>query len=369
MTKKVKILLVNSYSFEAIYENWQKGINPSHFLMGKIELDMMDDFEVVILKHEKYRWLNKLGNWLKLPHLDQQIRALLILRDFDLLYLPYPMSNSRLITTLKLLRIISTPIVVLLHQAVIKKPKENSFSNWLARKSFQQYDAYACFSHELLRKTVKDLRINKETDKQKFFHIKWGADSLFYKKLSKPTSSNKDGFAVCAGTQDRDFDTVIEAFKGLAINLKIYCTPSTAPRLDSLPDNVTVDTSWVPYTKLLEEYVDSTFIIIPIKDEVKNNGNTLGLTVLLDAIALGKPVAMTYHPYIDIDIEQENIGKWVVNNDVAEWKQKLRELSSDREGLITMGTNAKNLYLTKYNSTQFANEMADLFSTVIRKKQ
>src|SRR5690606_38376236 len=308
----------------------------------------------------------KLGSWLKLPHLDQQIRALLILKKFDILYLPYPLSNSRLITALKLLRIISTPIVVLLHQAVIKNPKENSFSNWLARRSFQQFNAYACFSHRVLQKTIEDLRISEETDKQKFFHINWGADSLFYQKISRPTWSNNENFAVCAGTQDRDFNTVIEAFRGLAINLKIYCTPSTAPNLDNLPENVKVDTSWVPYTKLLEEYVNSSFILIPIKNEVKDNGNTLGLTVLLDAMALGKPVIMTYHPYIDVDIEQENIGKWVMNNDLAEWKQKLIELSNEKERLITMGINAKNLYLTKFNSTEFAKEMADLFFTVLR---
>jgi glycosyltransferase involved in cell wall biosynthesis len=364
MKKKIKILLVNSYSFDTIYENWKKNANPSHYLMGKIELDQTDEFEVTLLQHEKYKWLNRIGSFLKLPLLDQQVRTLFQLRKYDILYFPYPMSNSRLITTLKSLGLISTPIVVLVHQRVIDNPNKRSFSNWLARKSYQQFNAYACFSKNLLEKTVADLELSTKDAAKKFFHIRWGADHVFYQHLKQPLQPAQEKFAICAGTQDRDFNLIIEAFRHLDYRLKIYCTPATAPQVDVLPPNVTIDTSWVPYTQLLEEYMNSSFIIIPIKEEVKNKGNTYGLTVLLDAIALGIPAVMTYHPYVDIDIEKENIGKFVTNNTPRGWREVLTDMISKEEQFPIMGANAKNLYKTKYNSLIFSQEMAQLFKSV-----
>jgi glycosyltransferase involved in cell wall biosynthesis len=353
----IKILLANSYDFKKIYNNWENKINPSHFLMGKIELDDYDDFLVDILPFEKYNWLNKLGHFLKIPNLDQQIRILLSLSRYDVLYFPYPLSNSRLIMFLKFIGFLKTPAVILAHQSYAG----SSLTNRVLLKSFMKKNYIAFLSENLMKNTIEYLSVDPQVAKRGLKTVNWGPDTVFYRDVLNDISLVNSDFAVCAGTINRDFDMLIQAFTGLKSNLKIFCTPSNYSNKLSIPENVTIDNSWIAYTELLKEYRNAAFIIIPIKEEVKNQGDTFGLTVLLDAVAIGKPVLMTYHPYIDLDIEAENIGMWVRDNTVSGWKTKLIEMFEKKDQYETMRINALNLYKTRVNADIFATEMAEIF--------
>ncbi|MFC4871359.1 glycosyltransferase family 4 protein [Negadavirga shengliensis] len=367
-TSPIRVLLMNSYSFEKIHDNWKKGINPSHYLMGKVELEKKGDFIIDIHQHQKFSWLNKLGRVFKIQLLDQQVRALFKLRKYDILYLPYPFANSRLITLLKWAKLIRIPIVILVHQNSLYGLKEDSLFKKISLKRMAQFDAFAFFSKALMERLKGEFGWSEEEYKRKFFHIHWGPDSEFYKKIKPAAPEGEKPFAVCAGTMDRDYNMLFDAFRDLNYDLKVFCTPTTIPQYTDIPSNISIDTSWVPYTQLLEAYKRASFIIIPLYESIKNKGHTYGLTVLLDAIAVGKPVIMTYHPYIDIDIERENIGVWVRKNDVEGWKVKLKELIAMEEEREQMGTNAKNLHLNKVNIDRFADEMEKIFKSVLARE-
>ncbi len=360
-SRKIRVLLVNSYSFDPIFINWQNGENPSHFLMGKIELEESGDFVVDILEHQKFVWLNKLGNILQIPYLDQQIRALFRVRNYDLLYFPYPLANCRLISLFKWIGLLSTPVVVLGHQGFLFYDDKKSLLGKIFKKSFQQFDHYAFFSKRLLEKTRVDLGFSMDYASKHFHHVHWGPDRKFYRSLNHFDLEPSPPFAISAGTVDRDYDMLIDAFSQIKQPLKIFCTPKGVSSTKILPENVTVDNSWVPYPQLLKEYLASSFIIIPIREDIKNRGNTFGLTVLNDCIALGKPVLMTYHPYIDIDIEKENIGLWVKDNTVKGWTQALNKMFGLSDQFHKMGESARDLYFEKYNSGVFSNELAEIF--------
>ncbi|EPR67528.1 glycosyltransferase [Cyclobacterium qasimii] len=368
MEKKIKILLINSYSFDKIYDNWKKGTNPSHYLMGKIELEKSGDFIVDIHTHQKHEWLDKIGKFLKISFLDQQVRSLAILKNYDLVYMPYPVSTNRLLTLLSMIGVVKIPLVGLAHQNFIYYKNKDSILNKLGIKQLRQFDAFAFFSKNLMKKTQRDLNYNQEEKDNKCFSVSWGADVAFYEGLKADENSEELPYAVCAGTADRDYDILIKAFEGLPYNLKIYCTPKTIPASVNLPSNVSVDTTWVPYDQLLKAYVNSAFIIIPLKEEIREKGNTYGLTVLLDAMAVGKPVLMTQHSFLDIDIEEEKIGLWVNDNTADGWNKKLKQMISGDINLDEMGKTSKRLHLEKYNIQNFANQMAEVFKTVLKRK-
>lgn len=365
MNNRIKVLLVNSYSFDKIFIKWQNGENPSHFLMGKIELEESGDFTVDILEHQKHDWLNKLGDVLKIPFLDQQIRTLMKIRSYDLLYFPYPLANSRLISFFKWIGLLSIPIVVLGHQGFLYYEDKDSLLNRILKKSFQQFDHYAFFSKRLMEKTRIDLSFTEEHADKHFHYVNWGPDRKFYKNLDFPDPNTLTPFAVCAGTVYRDYDMLIDAFSQIEHTLKIFCTKEGVSSSKELPANVTVDNSWVPYPQLLKEYLASSFIIIPIRDNIKERGNTYGLTVLIDAIAVGKPVLMTYHSYIDIDIEKENIGLWVKDNTVNGWAKALQKMFDLSDHFESMGKNGKKLYESKYNSGIFSQEIGEIFKKAL----
>lgn len=359
--RKIKVLLVNSYSLEQVFTNWENGENPSHFLMGKVELEESGDFQVDILENQRFEWLNKLGDFLRIPYFDQQVRTLGSIKNYDLLYLPYPLANSRLISFFKWIGLIRIPIVVLGHQGFLFYEDKNSLFNRILKKSFQQFDHYAFFSKRLLEKTRIDLDLSKDFADKHFNLVHWGPDRNFYRNLDPVHPNSSLPFAVCAGTVDRDYDMLIDAFSQLEHSLKIFCTKKGVPDNKVVPANVSVDNSWVPYPQLLKEYMASSFIIIPIRDDIKNRGNTFGLTVLNDCIAVGKPVLMTYHPYIDVDIEKENIGLWVRDNTVEGWTVALNRMFDLSDNFESMGENAKKMYHSRYNSGIFGRELASIF--------
>ncbi len=369
MNNKIKVLLINSYSFEKIHQNFLNGINPSHYLMGKIELEKSGDFQVDIHVNQKYKWLDMIGKVIKIPFLDQQVRALFMLRRYDLIYMPYPLSTSRLLAMLKMIGIVKTPMVGLAHQNFIYYKKTGAFLNKFGIKRLRQFDAFAFFSTKLMEKTGRDLEFTSEEMQDRCFPVRWGADLSFYENVKELKTSDYVPYAVCAGTADRDYDMLIKAFENIPLCLKIYCTPNTIPNADRLPPNVIVDTTWVPYDQLLQAYANAEFIIIPLKEEIKNKGNTYGLTVLLDALAVGKPVLMTHHSFLDIDLEEEKIGLWVKENTSLGWESKLKQMISPETDLSQMGKTAKNLHIEKYNIDYFAQQMASLFKTVLYRKK
>lgn len=366
--EKIKILLANSYSLEKIFDNWKLKINPSHYLMGKIELENSGKFVVDIIPAQRHKWIDRLGQWLSIPYLDQQLRVLFKLNRYDILYFPYPLSNTKLVLLLKRLGFLKTPIVVLAHQSFRHSSwKDGATSYSLFSILLRQADRYAFFSKTLLDRTAKDIGLPDNQISPKFRHVRWGPDLSFY-KLDVTNSASSTDFAISAGTIDRDYVMLAEAFRSLKERLKVFCTPEGFPSDYVAPANVEVDNSWVSYPVLMKEYLSAGFVIIPIKDEVKNRGNTYGLTVLFDALALGKPVLMTYHPYIDIDIERLNIGLWVKDNTMAGWHEQLLRMYAMRDEWPVMGENARRLAETQYNVEIFAHEMESIFLDLYERK-
>src|SRR5690606_5178171 len=176
----MKVFLINQYYMDEDYELWQKGRSGSHHVWGKVELDQRGEIKMMIIPHIKYRFLNKIGHFLKISHLDQQIRVLMNLKKFDILYSPYSSANTRLLVFLKWLGILRKPIVVTIHQTGFSSSKSRKVGNWFAKKFLLQYDASIFLSEQLMKTTVEKLQIPDQIVRQKFSTAQWGPDINYY---------------------------------------------------------------------------------------------------------------------------------------------------------------------------------------------
>ena len=358
-----KILLINSYSFDKIYQEWKDNISPGHYLFGKIDLDKLDDFKVDILPFEKYPILNKIGKLIKINFLDQQIRVLFVARKYDIIYAIFPLDNTRLLTLLKYLGLFKKPIVVLGHQNLYNPPavgKKHRFKKTL----LLQYEKIVFLSKELLYKTKADLELPQEIADLKFTNLSWGAEKAFYVGRDSSPKSEDCNFVICTGTTDRDFEMIIEVFRSINFPLEIYCTPTTRPNITDLPPHITINSNFIPYSDLAERYRKARIILIPIKKETINSGRTLGLTVLLDALAVGKPVVMTQNKFVDINPGDKGFGISIHSHNIEVWKQEISEIIFDNEKLNQMSLVAKNMFEVKYNSKMFADDLASVFNSL-----
>lgn len=357
----MKVLLINNYPMDVAHAEWERGECPSQHLWGTVELEKNGTIELVILKHQKYKSLDKIGSFFKISHLDQQVRVLLMIRKIDIIYAPYATSNTKLFLLFKLLRIISTPIVIAVHQPMFGFDSGNRLKKLIARKLIPVYDALIFLSNELKKEYIQQLSIPEAIAEKNFFDAEWGADSAFYKKYIVEGQALKENFAICAGRTDRDFEVIIEAFREIPFRLKIYCDNESVPQGKDLPKNIEVYPEGISYVDLLREYNEARIILIPLK---KHRGGTQGLTSLIDVYAMGKPVIMTYNKSINIDIEAEGIGYWAEQNNILDWRGKINKIFNDENVFKSMCSNSQRIFREKCNTGIFAGILGEVFTTV-----
>ena len=341
----MKVLFINNYPMDHVWKQWQQGEQPGHHLWGITHLSH-HDIEVEILPHQRFNWLNKVGRKLGLgDYLDQQLRILFSRVHYDVIYSACQ-TNTFLLSLLRSWGLFRTPIVALIHHPPQKIPANN-------RTFLQGHDKLLCLSStvmEQLQQTLLD---------EKLALLQWGADLPFYDSEETESDASIAPFFISAGKTERDHTTLAQAFIDIPYPLKIYCSATTTPAVAELPHHITVLASDsqhnpVSYKHLLQEYRQAYAIAIPLS----NTDNLAGLTSLLDAMAVGKPVIMTRNAHIDIDIETEGIGIWVEPGDVAGWQQAIRYLIANPDQAVAMGKRGRILSETRYNLEQFSSALA-----------
>ncbi len=348
---------------ENAYSLWKEGKSGSHHVWGKVELEKKGNIQMETFRHEKFRFLNKLGNFFGIGHLDQQIR-ILGLKKFDILYAPYAFNNTAFLVFLKWLGIFRKPIVVTIHQPFMGTRSKNKLWRAITKKALLQYDAAIFLSEPLMKEAVVRLEIPPHIASERFSTAQWGPDTDFYtNNLENETPLRDCTYAVSAGHTDRDYETLIEAFRKIDFPLKIYCTPNSAPKTADLPDNVTVHSKRIPYVELLEIYQKAKIILIPMVYPKEKEG-CQGMTSLQDVVALGKPTIITKNKHLNLDVEKEGFG-WVVEmGDQDGWVTAINRLINNDALLNTMKDNARRVYREKFNSEIFGESLEQAFVKV-----
>lgn len=265
------------------YNLYHRGVYPSHFLYGVIEIEKAD-FEIVIVKTPK-----SYKEWVQIvSHIKPDLIYILFFSD---IHIP--------LLWLKLIKKIVVPIVVLSHKT-LSYGKRTYYKKYL----FNQINH--CFF--LSPKNMLESKISKDKSEQLF----WGPDLDFYNKFE----TKDEGFYLSTGKENRDFKKLIEHFNTIDKTLIIRTAPHAGISYEYLKrikhndqiiisilekdDNTTM--------KLAEECSRCSCVVISLLQEAI--GYCVGWSSCVEAMALGKPILSTYNPYYPINIEKYNCGKY-----------------------------------------------------------
>jgi len=91
-----------------------------------------------------------------------------------------------------------------------------------------------------------------------------------------------------------------------------------------------------------------------------------GLTSVVDALALGKPLVMTRNKWLDLDPEAEGFGLTVAPNDVEGWRQAVTMILGDSSLRERMSQAARDV-AQRLNMTLFAKGLAGMLHQVVTK--
>jgi glycosyltransferase involved in cell wall biosynthesis len=361
MKSMADILVLNNYPLDQVWDEVKRGEKPDHHLFG-INYFAKRGHEVKIIPFQNSSQLQYLNRFLTRSHfpiplgdLDQQWSTFRLLNKADLIYSPCQ-TQTHLLAYLRALGIIRVPIVALAY-GFLNTGRLSWLRSPMMKLLFQGTDAFPCLSS----KGAKEFnRIAGQSSKSQA--LQWGPDASFY-----PASSGLGQGVVAAGRTGRDFVTLGLAASRTNVPTHIVCLQdSVSEAFQTFGENVKVsiqpNQEHMKYPQLLELYARARVLAIPT---VESSVVALGITSLMDALAMGKPVIMTRTPLIDLDIEAEGVGKWVNPGDIEGWSQAIQFFHDHEDEADAMGKRARRLVEAGINSESFANQVMDIFDEVL----
>lgn len=358
----MKVVFINNYAMDLIWQEWQQQESAGHHLWGTTNFNKYG-IDCHILAHEKYSLLKKISKKIKIfGDLDQQLRILRMQDDFDLVYCAQSM-NTLLLSLMRALGLFNKPIVAIAHE----KFEKTWLTNILINLLLKGHDDLVCLSEKIKDQYQNEFALNPN----KLDVLEWGVDLPFYDyqlgKIDGNLEVSVPPFFLATGRTYRDYETLTTAFENIDQELKIYCTKDSAPNR-ALPEKIKVfydpqELYFLSNAEMFAEYKKAYAVTIPLNiDPHKISYTMIGLTSLLDAMALGKPVIMTKYDHINIDLEKEGIGLWVNPGDVTGWRKAVSYLLENPNETKEMGKRARLLCEQKYNLDLFSQEIAKIIN-------
>ena len=356
----MKILQLMDYPIDKIEKYISDGnLHQEHNLYGYIlmknkKIDVTWDSPNHNNKVLKFFQFN-LGFGYNVMRLYPQISCLWKCKDYDIIYVPHDM-HLLVLSIFRLIKICRKPIYVICHFSYNLNFVENKYKKFY--KSIERYFVYKgidkiSFTNEkIMNLAISDYNVPL---RHRNF-VNWGANIDFFKISNEKSEDNN--YFVSAGNANRDYNKLIEAFNGLNKELKIFSNKTEKDFETSIPNNVKFynlfkyGLSGMSYLK--DYYNGCIAILLPI---MRSNDVPNGSTVLIEALAVGKPLIVSDFETNYIDVEKEGVGIKIKNNSIDEWKKAILFLIKNPDVVKEMGENAKKLAIEKYNYINFTNNV------------
>lgn len=308
------------------------------------------------IEFDENSFWNKFGKKLKIQNLQQQLNILKHSNNYDLIYVPFP-QDAFLLAVLKSVGLYKKPILALGLDAHFPTKKHiKGLREKITRRIFLNgYDTVMYFSKKLYDRSNEYSRLNGKHA----YTDRWGVDFNFFNDyVERQATPPSNDFIHSTGGSVRDYKTLIEAFKDIDFKLKITTkTTPTESYFQNLTSNIIIDDTIQPglhsVGKIRKDYYNALAVAIPIL----NNGHQspFGITVVLEAMAMSKPIISTENKLYPFNLEKEKVGLYVDYGDVEGWRQSVNYLVNNPDEAREMGERGRHLCKTKYNY--------DLFST------
>jgi glycosyltransferase involved in cell wall biosynthesis len=176
-----------------------------------------------------------------------------------------------------------------------------------------------------------------------------------------------DDRAVLAVGKDlaRDYGTFLEAVSPLEVEATLVAHPRNLAGLE-LPANARLAPAGLPFTELRDEYARAACVVLPQhSDSFPFGSEGGGLTALLEAMAMGRPIVATeraiLHDYVDDGIE----ALLVPPGDPRAMRAAVERVLGDSELARSLGAAARARVERAHTSRAFAARLAPVLRSVV----
>ena len=334
---------LNKPDYEEIRRREQQFLQPNE--------TMLDDAISATLLDERYlqnntgKWRSRFYALLPLP-VSQVIETLFIHRAYDVIFTQTEKAGL-LLGLIKSLIPLRTPLMMAISRITSGDIKKSRRKQWMFRRSQKGVDRYVIWSSVQRRLAIDELGFPAS----KITLVKRGTDERFWQGTPAETDM------ICAaGAEMRDYPTLIEALRPLNIRCHIAAGPKRGELFDTvscidreqLPDHIEMEHKDLAELKAL--YNRSRFVVVPLQPTDSDNG----LTSILEAMAMGKPVIYSaVEGQVDV-VEDGVTGISVPQGDPAALREAIESLWNDPERAHRMGRQARQYIEEHHRSKDFA---------------
>lgn len=243
---------------------------------------------------------------------------------------------------------------VLFFDTLLKKPstfKENILAK-IEGLLFRFVDRFLA-----VHKDVSSYKKHYGIPQNKFYYVPFKANN-FQRLESIPVRD--EGYIFSGGASYRDYQCLIDASRGMEFPVKIVMPRAeraqyhnTIDPQGKLPDNVSIvrhDGDPKTWDDLM---AGATLIVIPI---VRDCIQPAGISVYLEAMALGKPVIISRGASTNGLIDESMAGLYTSGNAV-ELAQKIREMLDSRELRERIAANGRRYALSLQDENRLSRDL------------
>lgn len=216
------------------------------------------------------------------------------------------------------------PLVAVVHAPI--RP-----SNF-ARRLVAGIDVAVCMSRAVQAHLIQAFDRSPQTT----LWAPWGPDLTFPGYVSQG-----EDFVLSSGKTRRDVATLLAALEGTSLPAKVYGTPGYGVHL--------------AYHDVLADLQRAAIVAVPLLDQRR----LAGLSEIVDALALGKPIVVTKSPWLDVDVESIGCGIALEPGDTTGWRTALLELWHDAARRREMGRAARAFAEEHYNNALFGDMIVE----------
>ena len=346
----MKIYYYNQQNTQFMWEEWQKGLFPGHLLYGATHF-REHGIEMVMHQYRNFdrRW--KLS-------LHTAWKVLTCREHYDALY-GNAFRGLELLIFLRALGLYRKPIIVWHHQPV--KKAKSGLREIAARLFYRGMDEMFLFSDKLIQDSLKSSKARKE----RMHMARWGADLDYYDALMKEMAGeNTEPAFITTGQELRDMPTLVAAFDRTDAQLDIYVSRKYLGNdythiFSELTLNSNIHLNYIQglaFREMSKKVNRAQCVVICCQE----SNYTVGLTTVVEALALGKPIICTRNPQMPMDIEKEGCGIWVEAGDVDGWVKAIGYINSNPDKAREMGKKGRLLAERLYNISHCTADMAEV---------
>ena len=199
-----------------------------------------------------------------------------------------------------------------------------------------------------------------EPQKVKVFYF--GTDINYWSKTRVGAKDKAGDFVLTVGSDmHRDYNLLLNHYR-LKMPLKFVTRILTKRQLNKVEESDCFETDKnISNEKLRNLYFQSRFVVVPLKNTLA----TSGLSTVLQALAMEKPVLLAKTPAIQELFEDYKHVLYYEEKNPTSFKEKLDELNGDKRLRERLAKNGRKLVEEKFNSENMGKQVLRMMKSFV----